>query len=89
MITLEDSTGAIIISVAQGGTSGFMPVGQEVLVSLKGLYIGGYRKQAQVGAVYTSASNGSLGIGRMNRRVGQPLQDNRHGRSGSADSYRV
>ena len=67
-ITLEDSTGAIIISVAQGGTSGFMPVGQEVLVSLKGLYIGGYRKQAQVGTVYTSASNGSLGIGRMSRQ---------------------
>lgn len=67
MITIEDATGAIVVSVAQGGTSGFMPIGQEVLVALKGLYIGGYRKQAQIGAVYTS-SNGSQSIGRMSRQ---------------------
>lgn len=67
-IVLEDSTGAIEISVSQGGTSGFMPVGQEVLVDLKGLYIGGYRKKAQIGAVYTNSS-GALSIGRMSRQV--------------------
>ncbi len=67
-ISLEDSTGAIEISVAQGGTSGFMPVGQEVLVDLKGLYIGGYRKKAQIGTVYTSSS-GALSIGRMSRML--------------------
>lgn len=66
-ISIEDATGAIEVSVGQGGTSGFMPVGQEVLVELKGLYIGGYRKKAQIGTVYTSA-NGTLGIGRMNRQ---------------------
>lgn len=67
-ISLEDSTGAIEISVAQGGTSGFMPVGQELLVDLKGLYIGGYRKKAQIGTVYTSSS-GALSIGRMSRML--------------------
>lgn len=65
-IVIEDATGAIEISVAQGGTSGFMPIGQEVLVALKDLYVGGYRKKAQIGTIYTSTS-GSTSIGRMSR----------------------
>lgn len=68
MVSIEDATGAITISVSQGGTNGFLPVGQEILVALKDLYIGGYRKQAQIGTVYTNASTGALGIGRMTRQ---------------------
>lgn len=58
---LQDATGAIIISVNQGGLNGFLPEGQEVIIDLKGLYVGGYGRQPQVGAPY----NG--GIGRMSK----------------------
>ena len=48
-LALQDATGAIIVSVAQGGLYGALPVGTEVLVSLKDLYVGNYGKQAQIG----------------------------------------
>ena len=48
-VALQDATGAIIVSVAQGGQHGPLPIGTEVLVSLKDLYVGNYGKQAQIG----------------------------------------
>ena len=60
---MQDATGAIIISVNQSGMSGYLPEGQEVLIDLKGLYIGAYGKQPQIGTPY----NG--GIGRMAKDV--------------------
>ena len=66
---LQDETGAIIISVAQGALYGYLPVGQEVLISLKGLKIGGYGNQGQVGGVYTNKKTGQLQVGRLNRYV--------------------
>ena len=42
----------------------YMPVGQQLLINLKGLHIGGYRKQAQIGALYKGSS-----IGRMDTDV--------------------
>ena len=39
-LALQDATGAIIVSVAQGGLHGALPIGTEVLVSLKDLYVG-------------------------------------------------
>lgn len=65
-IALQDETGAIIISIGQGGLHGSLPVGQQILVSLKGLVIGGYGMQPQIGAVYTN-KNGTQSVGRMNR----------------------
>ena len=62
-VALQDATGGIIIAVNQNGLSGYLSVGQEILVSLKGLHIGGYGKMAELGAPY----NGS--IGRMNKDV--------------------
>ncbi len=62
-LIVQDETGAIIISVNQGGMSGFLAEGTQVLISLKDLYIGGYRKMPQIGGVY----NG--GIGRMQRDI--------------------
>ena len=67
-ISLQDETGAFIICIAQGGIFGYLPVGQEVLVELQGLYIGGYGKQGQAGTLYTSAS-GSTYVSRMARAV--------------------
>ena len=61
---LQDATRGIIIAVNQGGICGFLPVGQEILVDLKGMYIGGYRKQPEIGAPYNGNS-----IGRMSKDV--------------------
>lgn len=58
-VYIQDATGAIKIGVNKAGLSGYMAIGQEILVDLKGLYIGGYGGFGQIGAPY----NG--GIGRM------------------------
>ena len=49
--------------------SGYLPVGQEILVNLKGLYIGSYKKLPQIGGVNTKLSDGSLGMGKIERAV--------------------
>lgn len=58
-IFVQDATGAIIIGINKAGLSGYMAEGQEILIDLKDLYIGGYGGMAQIGSPY----NG--GIGRM------------------------
>lgn len=60
-VYIQDATGAILVGINEGGVFGYLPMGQEVLVSLKGLHVGAYRKQCQIGAPY----NGS--IGRMDK----------------------
>ena len=65
-LALQDATGAVIVAVAQGGLHGSLPVGTEVLVSLKDLYVGNYGKQAEVG-VPTTNKNGATFVGRMSR----------------------
>ncbi|MDY3098747.1 MAG: DUF5689 domain-containing protein [Bacteroidaceae bacterium] len=62
-ISVQDPTGAIIVGINASNLYPYMPVGQQLLINLKGLHIGGYRKQAQIGALY----NGS--IGRMDTDV--------------------
>ena len=56
-ISVQDPTGAIIVGINGSNLYPYMPVGQQLLINLKGLHIGGYRKQAQIGALY----NGSIG----------------------------
>lgn len=65
-ISLDDGTGAILICISQGGLFSYLPVGQEVVVDLKGLYIGGYGKQAEIGTPYTNARGNSY-VSRMSR----------------------
>lgn len=65
-VSLQDETGAIIVCISQSGIYGYLPVGQEILVNLKGLYIGAYGKQAEIGTPYTSSS-GSTYVSRMNK----------------------
>ena len=67
-VSIEDGTGAFIICIAQGGLYGYLPVGQEILVSLKDLWIGAYGGQGEVGTPYTSAS-GSTYVSRMSRML--------------------
>ena len=63
---VQDETGAIIIAVNQSGMHGFMAEGQEIIIALKDLYIGGYRKQPEIGQPYNGSS-----IGRMNKELFQ------------------
>lgn len=65
-IAIEDGTGAILICISQGGLFSFLPVGQEILIDLKGLSIGGYGQQPEIGSPYTN-KNGSTYVSRMNR----------------------
>ena len=63
-ISVQDPTGAIIVGINGSNLYPYMPVGQQLLINLKGLHIGGYRKQAQIGALYNGRS-----IGRMDTDV--------------------
>lgn len=58
-LVVADETGAIVIGINQTGLYAFCPVGQKVVIDCKGLQIGSYRKQAQIGATYNNA------VGRM------------------------
>lgn len=66
-ISLQDESGAIIVAISQSGLYGSLPVGAQVAVNLKGLYIGAYGNQAEIGGVYTNARTGATGIGGMDR----------------------
>lgn len=63
-LAIQDETAAIIIAVNQNGLNGYLAEGQEILIDLKGLHIGGYRKQPQIGAPYNGTS-----IGRMSKDI--------------------
>lgn len=66
MVSIDDGTGCILIGISQNGLNGYLPVGQEILVNLKDLYIGGYGQQAQIGTPYTN-KNGATYVSRMSR----------------------
>ena len=66
-IMLEDATGGIVISVAQGGMCGQLPIGQEVLIDLGGLYYGAYRTQPQIGVPYTDFKKNQTYPSRISR----------------------
>ncbi len=63
---MQDETGAIIVAVNESGMSGYLAEGQEIVMSLKDLYVGGYRMQPEIGAPYNVTS-----IGRMQKDVFQ------------------
>lgn len=68
-VSVQDASGAIIIAINGSGLSGYLPVGQEILVNLKGLYIGSYKKLPQIGGVNTKISDGTLSMGKIERSV--------------------
>lgn len=64
-VSLQDENGdAILVCVYAGGMHSYLPVGQEILINLKGLYVGTYGYQKQIGVPYTTAS-GNTYPGRM------------------------
>lgn len=70
-VALQDETGAILVCINASGLYGYLPVGQEILVNLNGLYIGGYGKQAEIGGIYTNLKTGATSIGKMDRYTWQ------------------
>lgn len=83
-VAIDDGTGAILVCISQGGLYAYLPVGQEILVDLKDLYIGGYGQQPEIGMPYTNAK-GSTYVSRMNRNLWQE-----HFRTiGAADASKV
>lgn len=67
-VVIDDGTGAIIISVGEGGIFAYLPVGQEILVDLSKLWIGTYGYQPQIGVYYEKAS-GETNVGRISRAL--------------------
>lgn len=62
-ISIQDETGGIIVGINATDLYAMMPVGQKIVLNLKGLYVGTYGSMAQIGAEY----NG--GLGRMESNV--------------------
>lgn len=67
-IAVDDGTGALLICINYGGLWSYLPVGQEILVNLKDLYIGTYGNQPQIGIPYTN-SNGYTSPSRMSHTL--------------------
>lgn len=68
-IAVQDESGeGLLICIQKSGLFGFLPVGQEILVNLKGLYIGIYGNNVQIGVPYTNTS-GRTFPSRMNINV--------------------
>lgn len=67
-VVIDDGTGAIMISVGEGGLFAYLPVGQEILVDLSKLWIGTYGYQPQLGVYYISSA-GKTSVGRISRAL--------------------
>lgn len=56
-VAVEDESGeGLLICIQKSGLFGILPVGQEILVNLKDLYIGIYGNNVQIGTPYTNNS---------------------------------
>ena len=70
-IAVQDENGdAMIVAISENSIFGYLPVGQELLIETKGLYIGGYGSQPQIGQPYTNAS-GNTYVSRMSSSLWQ------------------
>lgn len=70
-VALQDAAGdAILICIAQGGLFAYLSTGTEIIVNLKGLHIGCYGNQPQIGTPYTNSS-GKTFPSRMSRNEWQ------------------
>ena len=65
-VVIDDGTGALLVCIAQGGLFSYMPIGTQILIDLKGLYIGGYGQQPELGTPYSN-KNGASYVSRMSR----------------------
>lgn len=65
-LAIQDATAGIMVCVDAADLHGYLVEGQEVLIDLKGLYIGGYGQLPEIGMPYNGNS-----IGRMDNRTWQ------------------
>ncbi|MBR3400544.1 MAG: hypothetical protein IKQ12_03895 [Prevotella sp.] len=73
-VAIQDETGAILIEIQQGGLYGYLPVGAEILVELKGLCVGNYRMQPQIGMPSKVSQGNNAGkdqLGKISRKLWQ------------------
>ena len=73
-VAIQDETGALFIEIQQGGLFGYLPVGTEIIVELKGLYVGNYRMQPLVGMpskVSQGVNQGKDQLGKISRMLWQ------------------
>lgn len=70
-IALQDETGAILVCINKSGLFGYLPVGQEILIDLKDLYIGYYGNMPQIGTPYTNSRGTATFPSRMNNSLWQ------------------
>lgn len=65
-IAVQDENGdALIIAISESSLFGYLPVGQEMIVDTKGLYIGGYGQQPQIGQPYQKDAASDKYVSRM------------------------
>ena len=65
-IAVQDENGdALIIAISEGSLFGYLPVGQEIVIDTKGLYIGGYGSQPQIGQPYQKNATSQPYVSRM------------------------
>lgn len=70
-ISVQDENGdALIVAISENSIFGYLPVGQEILIETKGLYIGGYGNQPQIGQPFTNKS-GNTYVSRMSSSIWQ------------------
>jgi len=67
-IAIADETGAVVIGVNSTGLYSYLPMGQQVIVSLKGLDFGAYSNMPEVGKAYTTDKYG-LQLGRISQKM--------------------
>ncbi|MDD6436869.1 MAG: DUF5689 domain-containing protein [Prevotella sp.] len=65
-VVIQDATGAIIVAVSEGAMYGYLPIGAEVLIDVKGLYVGNYGMQAEIGVPSTNSKKLTY-VSRMSR----------------------
>ena len=80
-VALQDATGAILVDINGGGLYGYLPVGQEILIDLNGLYIGskGKQKAYQRGGKHQGNGAGmhrATGCQKLQAALGIPLSEN-------------
>ena len=66
-IAIADETGAVVIGVNSTGLYSYLPMGQKVIVSLKGLDFGAYSNMPEVGKAFMSDKYG-LQLGRISQK---------------------
>lgn len=64
---IKDATGAMCINIKVGGLYDAYPVGQSIMLELKGLHIGNYGSQPQIGIYSISQKTGNVQIYGMSR----------------------